>query len=252
MNITPIKALKDNYIWLIHHQHQAICIDPGDASPVLEYLQKNKLTLTQIWITHHHYDHIDGVTTLQHHFPDVQTYANKDISTLLESIHIVDIKTALSFAEHSAHVQLTAGHTEHHLSFILNASDGLHVFCGDTLFSAGCGRVFTGTIEQLFNSFQYYKMLPEHTLFYPAHEYTKANLHFAAHIEPNNTNIQIALTALSSLPSVPVTLAHERKINPFLRCHLPHISERIFELTGIYPTDDLATFSALRTLKNQF
>jgi len=143
-------------------------------------------------------------------------------------------------------------HPDRHISYLLENSDGLHVFCGDTLFSAGCGRVFTGTIEQLYDSFHRFNQLPEETLFYPAHEYTASNLRFAQHIEPDNADIQTALSAAEHTPTLPVSLAHERKVNPFFRVHLPQVQARAEELSGRKLNSELEVFAALRELKNQF
>jgi len=149
-------------------------------------------------------------------------------------------------------VGATPGHPGRHVSYLLENSDGLHVFCGDTLFSAGCGRVFTGTIEELYDSFQRFNQLPEETLFYPAHEYTAANLRFAGFIEPENPDIRAALRAAEHTPTLPVTLAHERRINPFLRVDFPQVRERVEELAGRGLNSGLEVFAALRELKNRF
>ena len=189
MNITALPALNDNYIWLIEHEGQALCIDPGDAAPVLHHLQANKLTLTQIWITHHHQDHTGGVADLRQH-TDAEVYGGIDIS---HTHHTVVDGSRLSFGSMSAEVHATPGHTDSHVSYFLNHNGRLHIFCGDTLFSGGCGRVFTGTVPQLAASLRLFNSLPADTLFYPAHEYTASNLRFAAHIEPDNADIQTAL-----------------------------------------------------------
>ncbi|MBS5743569.1 MAG: hydroxyacylglutathione hydrolase, partial [Neisseria sp.] len=156
------------------------------------------------------------------------------------------------FGEGLVTVWATPGHTDRHISYLLENSDGLHVFCGDTLFSAGCGRVFTGTIEQLYDSFHRFNQLPEETLFYPAHEYTASNLRFAQHIEPDNADIQTALAAAEHTPTLPVSLAHERKVNPFFRIYLPQVRARAEELSGRKLNSELEVFAALRELKNQF
>ncbi|MCF7528910.1 hydroxyacylglutathione hydrolase [Neisseria lisongii] len=249
MQITPIPAFGDNYIWLIQTTQGNICIDPGDATPVIEFLQQQRQNLHQIWITHHHDDHRGGVAALKLAFPQVEVYGNSDIP---EADCPIRDGMQLTFGQLAAEVWLTPGHTAHHICYLLAHQNRLHVFCGDTLFSAGCGRVFTGTIQQLFDSFQRFKQLPDDTLFYPAHEYTAANLRFAAHIEPDNPDIQAALSGATHTPTLPVTLEHERRINPFLRTHLPHIRQRVETLSGIELGDELSVFAALRTLKNSF
>ena len=176
-------------------------------------------------------------------------YGETDIEA---ATHTVTAGTQFTFGDVQVTVWATPGHTGRHISYLMETSDGIHVFCGDTLFSAGCGRVFTGTVEQLYDSFQRFNQLPEGTLFYPAHEYTAANLDFAAHIEPDNADIQAALKAAAHTPTLPVTLAHERRINPFLRVDLPHVRARAEALSGKTLNSSLDTFVALRELKNRY
>ena len=249
MNITPIQALNDNYIWMIQDGNHAACVDPSDATPVLKFLVRNCLMLAQMWITHPHHDHIGGVKALKNSFMESLVYGEMDIET---ATHMVKAGTQFPFGDGLVTVWATPGHTDRHVSYLLENSDGLHVFCGDTLFSAGCGRVFTGTIEELYDSFQRFNQLPEETLFYPAHEYTAANLRFAGFIEPENPDIQAALRAAEHTPTLPVTLAHERRINPFLRVDFPQVRERVEELAGRGLNGGLAVFAALRELKNCF
>ncbi|MDO5069360.1 MAG: hydroxyacylglutathione hydrolase [Neisseria zoodegmatis] len=249
MNIHPIPAFSDNYIWLIEHQGEAVCVDPGEADAVTAYLKQHRLSLSQIWITHHHNDHTGGIAALKQAFPECTVYGNLDIPTA--DIN-VDEGTKLSFGGNTVEVWATPGHTGTHLGYVLHFSDGLHVFCGDTLFSAGCGRVFTGTAAQLFASLQRYKSLPDETLFYPAHEYTAANLRFATHIEPDNAHIQTALDEARNIPTLPVSLARERNINPFLRTDLCEIAARVRALSGINSEDEVEIFAAMRELKNHF
>ncbi|KPN74502.1 hydroxyacylglutathione hydrolase [Neisseria sp. 74A18] len=249
MNIHPIPAFSDNYIWLVKHQNEAVCIDPGAADGVLAYLKQHRLTLSQMWITHHHNDHTGGIAALKQAFPECTVYGNRDITDA--DIHVNE-GSQLSFGGNTVDVWATPGHTDTHLSYVLHISDGLHVFCGDTLFSAGCGRVFTGTAAQLFASLQRYNSLPEHTLFYPAHEYTASNLRFAAHIEPDNADIQTALDEARHIPTLPVSLARERNINPFLRTGRTETAGRARALSGINSQDEVAIFAAMRELKNRF
>lgn len=249
MNITPVKALNDNYIWMIQDGNHAACVDPSDATPVLVFLVRNRLMLAQTWITHLHHDHIGGVQSLKNGFMESPVYGEADIDL---ATHTVTAGTQFPFGDGLVTVWATPGHTDRHVSYLLENAEGLHVFCGDTLFSAGCGRVFTGTIEELYDSFQRFNQLPEDTLFYPAHEYTASNLRFAEFIEPENPDIQAALRAAEDTPTLPVTLAHERKINPFLRVDLLHVRERVGELVGKQLDSGLEVFAALRELKNRF
>lgn len=249
MKITPVQALNDNYIWMIQDGNHAACVDPSDATPVLIFLVRNRLMLAQTWVTHLHHDHIGGVQSLKNGFMESPVYGETDIDV---ATHTVTAGTQFSFGDGLVTVWATPGHTDRHISYLLENAEGLHVFCGDTLFSAGCGRVFTGTIEELYDSFQRFNQLPEETLFYPAHEYTAANLRFAEFIEPENPDIQAALGVAEHTPTLPVTLAHERKINPFLRVDLSHVRERVEELAGKRLNSGLEVFAALRELKNRF
>ena len=249
MKITPVKALNDNYIWMIQDGNHAACVDPSDATPVLIFLVRNRLMLAQTWVTHLHHDHIGGVQSLKNGFMESPVYGEADIDL---ATHTVTAGTQFPFGDGLVTVWATPGHTDRHVSYLLENAEGLHVFCGDTLFSAGCGRVFTGTIEELYDSFQRFNQLPEDTLFYPAHEYTASNLRFAEFIEPENPGIQAALGVAEHTPTLPVTLAHERKINPFLRVDLPHVRERVEELAGKRLNSGLEVFAALRELKNRF
>lgn len=244
-NITPLPAFNDNYIWLLEENGQAVCIDPGDAAPVLAHLRAHSLQLAQIWITHHHHDHTGGVAELKRAYPDCTVYGNSDIA---EATAAAGEDVRIVFGSGSADVWATPGHTDRHLSYLFTDAHGLHVFCGDTLFSAGCGRVFTGTMAQLFTSFQRYNGLPGDTLFYPAHEYTAANLRFAQAVEPENAEVQAALAAAEQLPTLPVTLAHERKVNPFLRTGEAAVAAAV----DLASADEAAVFAALREWKNQF
>lgn len=249
MKITPVKALNDNYIWMIQDGNHAACVDPSDATPVLIFLVRNRLMLAQTWITHLHHDHIGGVQSLKNGFMESPVYGEADIDL---ATHTVTAGTQFPFGDGLVTVWATPGHTDRHVSYLLENAEGLHVFCGDTLFSAGCGRVFTGTIEELYDSFQRFNQLPKDTLFYPAHEYTAANLRFAAHIEPHNPEIARSLAAAVHTPTLPVSLAHERQINPFLRTADFQVASRTAELSNQSLHSEEQVFTALRELKNHF
>lgn len=248
MQIIPIPAFQDNYIWLLQCGKDAVCVDPGDAAPVLDYLTKHGLTLRQIWITHHHNDHTGGIKGLLRAFPNCEVYGNADIEGIT---HKIEEGGKVVFCGTEAQIWHVPGHTATHFAYLL-LSDRLHVFCGDTLFSAGCGRVFTGTIGQLFNSIQRFNGLPENTLFYPAHEYTASNLRFAEYVEPGNTAVAEALRAAGKIPTLPATLAHERAVNPFLRTGQTVLIRQVEKLSGQTLDGDEAVFAALRELKNSF
>ncbi|MDK4689286.1 hydroxyacylglutathione hydrolase [Kingella negevensis] len=249
LKIIALPAFNDNYIWLLQRGNQAVCVDTGQAEPVLNYLREHNLTLAQIWVTHPHGDHTLGIAELQQHFPDCQVFGAADIQAANQRVGEGDV---IEWQGLTAQVWHTAGHTAHHLSYVLQDGEQAHIFCGDTLFSAGCGRVFPdGRVDWLHHSLQRINTQPENTLLYPAHEYTAANLRFAAHIEADNADVQAALRETVA-PSLPVSLAHEQRVNPFLRVHLPEVRVRVQQLAGQALVDDEAVFATLRELKNQF
>lgn len=257
LQLYPIKAFTDNYIWTLINpsNHQAIVIDPGQAAPVIEYLAKNGLELTAIWVTHHHFDHTGGVAELQAYFPMTHVVAHPDHGVAQDQS--VKEGSRVNAWGSAAQVWEIPGHTANHLAYILDLDNKKYVFCGDTLFSGGCGRVFTGTIEQLFASLSHLASLPEDSLFYPAHEYTKSNLQFGLAIEPDNTAIQeafddAATKTAQGLPTLPVTLAHERKVNVFLRTSDPSVIAGVSAKTPLNDDKPLTVFAALRELKNNF
>ena len=245
--ITPLPALSDNYIWLIAGRGRAVCIDPGTAEPVLEYLAARRLTLDHIWITHAHGDHTAGIAELLAAFPQCRVSGGSDIAAATAT---VGEGSLITWQGLDAEVWHTPGHTAGHLCYLFDKRR--HVFTGDTLFSAGCGRVFPDSRpEWLYTSLQRLAALPDSALLYPAHEYTAANLRFAEHIEPQNPDIRRAAAELT-VPSLPVSLAHEKRVNPFLRSHLPAVQTRAAELSGCPAGNAEAAFILLRELKNHF
>ncbi|SJM72899.1 hydroxyacylglutathione hydrolase [Psychrobacter piechaudii] len=255
--ITPIPAFTDNYIWaLVNDKNkQAIVIDPGQAAPVADYLQQYQLELTAIWVTHHHDDHIGGIAELREMYPMTHVVAGSDHGVSPDQI--VKEGSSVSAWGYTAQVWAVPGHTASHLAYVLTHEDEKQVFCGDTLFSAGCGRVFTGTIEQLYESFKRLNKLPKNTLFYPAHEYTASNLRFGLSIEPDNSVMQQTLQQVEALneegkPSLPVTLEHERQVNVFLRSEELTVIDGVQRQVELADTKPLTVFSALRALKDNF
>lgn len=265
LTIIPIPAFTDNYIWAIINEakKEVIIVDAGEAKPVLDFVQQNSLSICQIWVTHHHNDHIGGVAELANRFPNAQIFAHADIHHLINANNLIAVgeSSELSAWGNAVQVWQVAGHTENHVAYLLTLADKLHIFCGDTLFRAGCGRVFTGTMEQLFESFMRFNDLhDENILFYPAHEYTLANLKFAQSIEPTNSAIQQAIEQDTILrqqnkPTLPTTLADEKAINPFLRAVIEPSYEminRVQAKTGLTDDSPFTVFKALRELKNNF
>ncbi|MDN6276745.1 hydroxyacylglutathione hydrolase [Psychrobacter sp.] len=257
IRIHPIKAFNDNYIWTLINDgnKQAIVIDPGQAQPVIDYLDSHDLELTSIWTTHHHHDHTGGVAELQESYPMTHVVAHSD-HTVDQDQTIKDGSTVSAWGC-AAQVWDVSGHTASHMAYILDIDGNKHCFCGDTLFSAGCGRVFTGTIEQLHDSFKRLNGLSSQTLLYPAHEYTANNLRFGLSIEPDNEAMQQALIRAEEknahgTPTLPVTLEHERMVNVFLRMQEPSVIEGVKAKKNIEDDKSLTVFAALRELKDNF
>lgn len=253
MKITPLQALKDNYIWMLVDDNNklAVCVDPGEAKPVIDFLQKHDLSLTSILLTHHHFDHINGVGELLDIAPDIPVYAPDDSRIALRNVSVSD-NDQVSVLGYTFDVISIPGHTSSHLCYYEARSHLL--FCGDTLFSAGCGRVFDGTMEQLYQSIQRLRNLPDVTQVYCAHEYTRQNLRFALFIEPENAQAKQYLQQLnldSYACSLPSTIGFEKQINPFFRTNEPSLINSLTNLTEKKP-DSFSIFSYLREEKNRF
>lgn len=187
LQIKSIPAFDDNYIWLIQNRDRdCAVVDPGSAEPVLAYLKQHDLNLKAVLITHHHHDHIGGVAELVHQFPEIHVVgpAQEPIPTLT---HPVEDGDQIELFDERFMVLGLPGHTLGHIGYV---GDG-KLFCGDVLFSAGCGRVFEGTMEQMFSSLNKLLSLPEETQVYSAHEYTAANVAFALAVEPENEQLHI-------------------------------------------------------------
>lgn len=252
LQIIPIPAFKDNYIWLMHNGVQSAVVDPGDATPVIATLSHLNLTLTSILITHHHHDHIGGVAELLTAFPNATVYAPAleqyafDHIAISEqnTVHLKDLN--IPFA-----VLNLPGHTLGHIAYYSVQHELL--FCGDTLFGAGCGRLFEGTPTQMYHSLQKLAALPPSTKVYCTHEYTLYNIDFALTFEPNNLMLierhkNTQKLRASNIPSLPSTIELELATNPFLRCNHQEIQLAV-ELTN---ANEIETFSKLRELRNHY
>lgn len=261
--VYPIRAFKDNYIWLVCSRaledatqgqpRPAVVVDPGAAAPVLAMLQQRHVQLSAILITHHHWDHVGGVAELYARYP-VPVYGppGSDIPCLSHPVHAGQSLTPAAGLP-DFEVMAVPGHTRDHIAYY---SPGL-LFCGDTLFAGGCGRVFDGTVEQLYASLMKVSALPADTLVYCAHEYTLANLKFALHVEPGNKALQERLETATLLrshdePTVPSRLDLEWATNPFLRCHEPGLRASVEHHAGHALASPLEVFAALRAWKNTF
>lgn len=254
MSVTPIPALSDNYIWLIRQDNsQGVCVvDPGEAPPVIDFLERESLTLDTILITHHHHDHTGGLAELKARYsPMVIGPHNPDIHGIDQRVGEGDQVRVLG---RTFEVMETPGHTLDHISYFTPGIPAL-LFCGDTLFHAGCGRLFEGTPEQMLTSLRRFAELPQETLVFAAHEYTQANLSFARAADPENdavTRAQQECEKARALgrPTLPSTIGRELRINPYLRVG----TESVRQAAGMQGAndDELATFTTLREWKNRF
>jgi hydroxyacylglutathione hydrolase len=256
MKITPISAFKDNYIWVcINDQlNQAIIVDPGEASLVLDFLNENSLTLIGILITHKHADHTGGIGELLDAYPNIAVYAHP-IENISSTTHFVKEDEIVLIDEWSESFQVIhiPGHTLGHVAYYTNPI----LFSGDTLFGAGCGRVFEGTAEQMLFSLKKLAALPIDTLIYCGHEYTLDNLRFASRVEPENAEIRQRIKLTENLrsnnhPSLPSTIELEKKTNPFLRCMHKSVILSVENYINKKLTNTVDVFHELREWKNNF
>ncbi|MCB1887988.1 MAG: hydroxyacylglutathione hydrolase [Rhodocyclaceae bacterium] len=248
MEIIPIPAFTDNYVWLIRSGNRAVVVDPGDAAPVKRYLARHDLTLAAILITHHHADHTGGIGELAR--PEIPVFgpAGETIAGVTHPVAGGD-SVQLDAPRLLFEVIDVPGHTRGHIAFHGHSV----LFCGDTLFNAGCGRVFEGTPEQLHHSLQALMTLPPETRVFCTHEYTLANLAFAAAAEPDNPARDRYAEAMQALrdaaePTLPTDLATQREINPFVRCD----SASVRATLDLADATDEQVFTALRDWKNRF
>ncbi|OGT60889.1 MAG: hydroxyacylglutathione hydrolase [Gammaproteobacteria bacterium RIFCSPHIGHO2_12_FULL_45_12] len=252
LTISPIPALRDNYIWLLEdiNTREAWVVDPGLAQPVIQALQAKKSSLSGILLTHHHPDHSGGVPELLSMWRDIPVIASSR-SPLSFITHPVNESTLNAPLPFGLNVLEVPGHTLDHLAFYNKES----VFCGDTLFSMGCGRVFEGTPEQMHRSLTRLSALPPTTAMFCGHEYTLANLHFAQRVTPDNALIRQKIQAVKALyanhlASLPSTMGIETQLNPFLRCHEAAIIQAAETRAGHRLNNEVAVFAALREWKN--
>ena len=231
--LVPITALDDNYIWLYGRENlPVIVVDVPDFAPLLAYLQQHQLQLEAVLLTHNHADHVGGVAELKQYFPDVAIFASPECADYATK---VVCKGKIKTEHYEIEVIPSGGHTAQHVSYLLDGN----LFCGDALFSAGCGRVFTGDYAQMLRTLQRFKKLPNETLVCAGHEYTLSNLDFAEAVFSNKRAVQnqkVFVRALRSRgkPSLPTTLGLEKQINPFLQ------------------VDSLPEFIRLRQAKDKF
>ncbi|AQS84200.1 MAG: hydroxyacylglutathione hydrolase [Acetobacter aceti] len=222
ITVLPIPALSDNYVWLLTDTETGMVavVDPGECAPVRAAIEAHGGRLDTIFLTHHHADHTGGAETLRDRYDARIVGAAADAARLPSLDQAVRAGDRISFGDSQALVLETPGHTLGHIAYYFD--DPASLFCGDTLFSLGCGRLFEGTPEQMYASLHEFDALPDETLVYCGHEYTASNARFALSVTPDNTALQhraedVLRLRAKGLPTVPSTLGSERSCNPFLR-----------------------------------
>ncbi len=254
-DVLHVCAFEDNYIWLIRGKSpdRVAIVDPGDAGPVLAALEKQRLKPAAILCTHHHGDHVGGVEDiLKYYSIPVYGPARERIPAITHRLKEND-RVKLPELDLEFSVLDVPGHTAGHIAYY----DAGKVFCGDTLFSAGCGRLFEGTAEQMHASLSKIAALPESTSMYCGHEYTEANLRFALTVEPDNADArahreQTRALRVKNLPTLPSTIGLERRINPFLRSGLATVRQAAEKQTGRTLDSGVEVFAAVRRWKDGF
>lgn len=255
LTVTPIPAFNDNYLWLIENESECWVVDPGDATPVKAALESRGKSLTGILVTHHHRDHIGGIEELL--TPGMQVIGPHEnpFPLVNNPVHQGQILNVCG-------VEFTAievpGHTLNHLAYFAQPQDQPPMlFCGDTLFSGGCGRLFEGTAKQMYESLNKLQDLPDETLVYCAHEYTMANLHFAISLEPQNNLLQERIKQVSkmreqNIPSIPSTISIEKSTNPFLRVESSELIQNALKFNAQSEATPSDIFATIRKMKDQF
>ncbi|MEW6763431.1 MAG: hydroxyacylglutathione hydrolase [Pseudomonadota bacterium] len=258
LSVLTVPAFNDNYLWLIHDGVNAAVVDPGDAGPVRDALHAHGLALTCILLTHHHADHIGGVASLLAEWK-VPVYGprNDGIQCITHALDEGD-RVRVDGLDLELDVLAVPGHTLGHIAYVRRTAGAHWLFCGDTLFGGGCGRLFEGTPQQMADSLAKLAALPDDTLVYCAHEYTVSNLTFAQAVEPDNQGLAFRMRDATEkrgtrLPTVPSTIGLEKGTNPFLRYTEPGIVRSLVEAgrlkEGAAPAE---AFAALREWKNVF
>lgn len=254
--VVPIPAFDDNYIWAIHSPDgkQIAVVDPGSADAVSDYLKRSATRLAAILITHHHQDHTGGVAQLVSEF-EVPVYGPADSPFRGITKPLRDADSLRLFGSQFT-VKAVPAHTLDHIAYLVSDSTP-QLFCGDTLFLAGCGRLFEGSAAQMLAAMNYFKSLPDETEVYCTHEYSLANLRFAQAVEPNNPQIQATMERCGKLreqnqPTLPSQIAVERAINPYMRVNQPEVRKQAEQFSGQTLESDVSVLAAVREWKNSF
>ena len=252
LSVEPIKAYTDNYIWLVSTNEGSIVVDPGESKEILNLIDSHKIDLKGVLITHHHYDHTNGLLDLTNKM-NLEVYGPKKIEGIN---NIVKESDKFSLIGIDFEVIEIPGHTLDHLAFYSSNNRDPILFCGDTLFAGGCGRVFEGTFEQMFESLKKISNYPKETKIFCGHEYTLSNLKFALEVDKDNKQlsdeyINVKKLISSDIPSLPTNLNKELKVNPFLRCNEINIKNKVIDKFDIID-DELEIFTALRKWKDNF
>lgn len=258
INVIPVPAFRDNYLWLFHDagDSRAYVVDPGDARPVEAALSERGLELAGILVTHHHPDHIGGIDQLltKHPVP-VHGPAGGSVPQVSDPVNEGD--TVILDNGCRFKVMAVPGHTLDHLAYFSDTSETPILFCGDTLFAGGCGRLFEGSPEQMYDSLNKLSRLPDNTRVYCAHEYTLANLAFARAVEENNADLLERIRIDQSRrerqePTVPSTIGLEKSTNPFLRCDLDSVKRAAEAHSGEALKSSQEVLAAVRQWKDNF
>jgi hydroxyacylglutathione hydrolase len=257
LTIIPVPAFADNYIWVLREERNAAVVDPGDAAPVLAHFEREGLALSAILATHHHGDHVGGIRALLARWPvPVFGPARETIPGCTRALVEGDAITVPGIGL-SLSVLDIPGHTAGHIAYVARETDPSLVFCGDTLFAAGCGRLFEGTPAQMVQSLGKLAALPGSTQVYCGHEYTLANLRFAAAVEPANALLRDRREREQEkrergLPTLPSTIGEERATNPFLRVDEAAVRAAAEQRAGRVLDGRAAVFAEIRAWKNAF
>lgn len=249
INIETVLCLTDNYAYILHDQqnNKTVVIDAPEAEPILNHLQAMNWHLDEVWVTHHHDDHVGGIPALQASYPELKIVGAQADHARLPPLDIpVVTGESFYFEGHTVQVLDVSGHTIGHVAYYIPAAQA--VFTADSLFILGCGRIFEGTPQMMYESLQRLAALPKETKVYCGHEYTMSNAAFALHVDPHNTTLQARVKELCP-PTVPSTIGEELESNPFLRTNQP----ALYMATGMpESTSAREVFAALRQMKDRF